>query len=87
MTADHHDRERWKRYFEPCANKVEWTVFVLFILKMFKCDSFVDVCDFLRQETCSGYDFENKLKLKIDIAMKKMEERAKKELVTSDSSG
>jgi hypothetical protein len=54
---------------------------------MFKCDSFVDVCDFLRQETCSGYDFENKLKLKIDIAMKKMEERAKKELVTSDSSG
>ena len=45
------------------------------------------ICDFLRQETCNGYDFENKLKLKIDIAMKKMEERAKKELVTSDSSG
>ncbi|CAB4025921.1 Tetratricopeptide repeat 39C [Paramuricea clavata] len=45
--------------------------------------------EFLRKakETCSGYDFENRLKLKIDIAMKKMEERAKKDLVTSDSSG
>ena len=34
------------------------------------------------QETCSGYDFENRLKLKIDIAMKKIEERATTELVT-----
>jgi hypothetical protein len=22
MTADHHDREPWKRYFEPCNNVI-----------------------------------------------------------------
>jgi hypothetical protein len=33
----------------------------------------------LLQETTGGYDFENRLKLKIDIAMKKIEEQAKRE--------
>jgi hypothetical protein len=25
MTADHHDRELWERYFKPCKNKVTIT--------------------------------------------------------------
>ena len=46
---------------------------------------FVDVFHFLFQETYSDYDFENRLKLKIDIAMKKICERAKSKVVTSGS--
>ena len=53
-----------------------------------KISQFERAQEFLRKakETSSGYDFENRLKLKIDMAVKKIEERATRELVTSDSS-